>query len=74
MRFRAPDGNVFTGNTYEEVVAAMASEKLEEPETLARYRVATADRVADLTGNEVDPTTDESFVSSLVDSQMLEEL
>lgn len=74
MKFRAPDDNVFTGDSYDAIVAAMASEKLEEPNNLISYRLATANRVIEMTGHDVDPTTSESFVSSLVNAGMLEQL
>lgn len=73
MRFQyeLPDGNVIGGNTYAEVVRAMASMKLGEVHSQDGYRRETARRSMEMYQAKIDPTTDETFVKTMVEEQLL---
>lgn len=71
FQFELPDGNVIGGNTYTQVVQAMASMKLGETHSRAGYRRETARRSMEMYQAKIDPTTDETFVKSMVDEQLL---
>jgi hypothetical protein len=72
MKFRLPDGNEVAGRSYEDIVAAMADEKLREPRSMESYRRATARRVSSGYGVIIDSTDDRSFILSLEAAGLME--
>lgn len=73
MKFQTPDGEVFQGVTYRDVVEMMADMKMAAPRDLASYRRATARRVADAYDDAVNPRTNKTFIKSLVAVGLLSE-
>lgn len=72
MRFATEDGQEYTGRSYDEIVAAMASDKLVEPKSLDSYRRATAKRIRSSFGILIPTDTSKHFVRHLVASGLLE--
>jgi uncharacterized protein (DUF305 family) len=66
LKFKLPDGNKVQGRSYRAIVAQMAHEKLRPVRSQERYRKAVARRVREMTGIEVDTSTDKAFVQSMV--------
>lgn len=75
LKFRSPDGSVFEGHDYTEIVANMAGEKLTPPKSLATYRRATATRLHSLKPEAaINTNSNTAFVQSLVQSGLLEKV
>jgi len=74
MKFRMMDGQEFTGRSYTDVVTNMSKDKLTPVRSIARYRRATAKRVADMYCVKIDATDDRAFVRSLVEAGLMEEV
>lgn len=72
MRFRTPDEQTIAGRSYTAVVEAMAAEKFTEPQSLASYRKATANRAKEMYGVDVPHETDAEFVKGLENAGLLE--
>ncbi len=68
------DGNEYSGRSYAAVVEAMSGDKLTEPRSRDTYRRATARRVRDMYGVEVDDTSDRTFVRGLVQVGLMKRL
>jgi hypothetical protein len=65
-------GEKYSGKTYEDVVKAMAAQKLSKPESLTKYMKQTAKRVKAMSGDSVPTTTPEKFVKGLVKAGFME--
>lgn len=74
MKFTMIDGTEVAGKTYKQVVQRMASEKLVEPRSLDGYRRATAGRVKEMYGFDVDATTDRTFMETMVATGLIKRL
>lgn len=72
MRFITPDGEVFEGDTFTQIVEAMAAEKFDEPNSLSSYRHATANRVSMMHSVVIRADSDEAFVSDLCTAGLLQ--
>lgn len=72
MKFKTPDGQVFTGRSYTDVVKAMGDEKMENPASREGYRSSVAKRARVMFEVDVDTSSDETFVRSLVEHKLLE--
>jgi hypothetical protein len=72
MKFVFMDGRVISGRSYTDIVKKMSELKFVRARSLARYRRATARRVADLFGVDVNVEDDRSFVQSLEAGSLLE--
>jgi hypothetical protein len=59
------------GANYAEVVQDMAAMKMTKPRSRLSYRQSLAQRAKEMYGKNVDWTTDEKFIKSLVDAQLL---
>lgn len=64
----------YIGETYSEVVDQMAARKFTIPASRSSYRRATAKRAGTMMNVHIKPETDESFVLSLVQAKLLEEI
>lgn len=65
MRFVLPDGKVAAGRGYADIVRAMNDQKFSPARSIPNYRNKLAERVLDMYGEDVDPTTDRSLVLDL---------
>lgn len=75
MKFKMkPGGGEIEGESYADVVRAMADQKMEPITDIPRYRHATARRVLDMTGNTIRTDKNEHFVKDLVSAGLLEEV
>jgi len=66
MKFLMIDDLMVEGETYTDVVAAMARSKMRRPRSLEQYRQSTADRILEVYQLKIDPSTDETFVKSMI--------
>ncbi len=71
MKYRLPDGHEIEGETFGELVEAMADQKFTEPSSIESYRRATATRVSRMYNVDINSDTDESFVRSLAENELL---
>lgn len=71
-RYLLLDGTLVGGRTYADVVRSMAGMKMTKPRSLETYRQATATRASDMYGKKVDPTSDATFVKTMVAAGLLE--
>jgi len=69
--YRLMDGTVVGGYDSSEIVESMASYKLATPRSRESYRKATAKRCSEMYRVEIDPTTDSTFVQSMVQAELL---
>lgn len=65
------DGERYTGETADDIVSTMASEKFAPVKSLGSYRKATAQRIKRLFGKEIDPSTSETYVESMLKANLL---
>lgn len=70
-RYTLPDGHEVAGRTYSEVVQDMASMKFTKPRSRLSYRQSLAQRAKEMYHKNVDWSTDESFIKSLVEAELL---
>jgi hypothetical protein len=71
MIFTLVDGMTVEGDTYTEVVRAMNNTKMTPAKQLSTYRRATAMRIKDAYGVEVDWSSDEAFVLGMERADLL---
>lgn len=71
MRYRAIDGDLLSGESYDDIAQAMADSKLVPAPSVEAYREGVAERVNMMMGKEVDTSTNEAFVKSLVECGVL---
>lgn len=69
--YRMYDGTIIGGNTPAEVVDCMASYKLTMARDRERYRHAAARRARETYKVDIDPTTDESFIRTMLQAEIL---
>ena len=74
MYFRMVDGRIYRGNNFTEVVQDMRVDKLRRTRSRARYRITTAERVAQIYNVTIDPSTDKNFIKSLERAGLMEEI
>ena len=68
------DDREYEGETYTEVVSAMADDKLTTANGNDRYREVTAERIKELYDIEVPHDSDESFIKGLVRAGIMEQV
>lgn len=71
QEYRLTDGKVVTGYTATEVVESMASMKLTTPRSRESYRRDTTRRAKIVYGVDLDPTTDATFLRSMLEAEIL---
>lgn len=69
-----PSGDEVSGETFTEVVRAMADMKMEPVKDLGNYRVSTARRVHEQFGHTIETQTNRGFVLDLVTHGLMEQL
>jgi hypothetical protein len=67
-----PDGMLVEGETFTDVVKAMNDTKMTPAKRLSTYRRALAERAKEAYGEEIDPTTDETLITTMISAGLLE--
>jgi hypothetical protein len=62
---------IIGGYTDDDLVSSMAETKFRTPRSATSYRLATARRVRAQHGLDIDPTTNETFITSLREAELL---
>lgn len=74
MRVKTRDDDIIEGADADEIVSQMAESKMSPVKSMAGYRNASARRIKDLFDKDVDPTNSETFVQSMIQNGLLEDL
>ena len=69
-----PDGRKAEGNDATDIVRQMNRSKMRRARNLSRYRCQVARRVKELTGVEVETDSDEAFLDSLEQHNLVTKL
>lgn len=69
-----PDGDIYEGDSFDEIVEQMSQGKMPRPRSLTSYRTSVANRLKRLLGIGIDDSTNESFVKTMIEANLLREL
>jgi hypothetical protein len=74
MKYRLPDGQEVTGNSYTDIVMAMNEQKMTPSKRLSTYRKALAERARLVYQADIDDTSDKTLIQSMEKCGLIERL